>query len=209
METEDRRKCRRTGEREVTFFPLPEERFITRQPNEGDEETEKRRNEHELRLPCSTFLFREGYDRSISFSLRLPLSPHRQPPRTFHATFPLPRRSFSLPLERDSTKDRAFVLTNPPVRVRRLVDGPSFLPSSFPVCERRSSGDPSTLRTPRRSLRSLRPLSTHGAGADVAVASVSAGSRGICGGRRRAGGFNLLVVLSKSPPSWPDVNTSG
>lgn len=150
--TEDRRKCRRTGERSLFF---PEERFITRQPNEGDE----RRNGETNTNTGFVFLVPPPprFERATSISFPLPPlpSPPRQPPRTFPATFPLPRRSFSSPLERDSTKDRAFVLTNPPVRVRRLVDGPSFLASSFPVCERRSSGDPSTLHALRPSARSV------------------------------------------------------
>jgi len=116
---------------------------------------------------------------------------------------PPSRRRFSIsrcPLERDSTKGSGFVLTNPRVRVRRLLllDGPSvsgLRPRLFYVmiparstCVRAESPPSSPSPGYRTDVSARRP-------------GEEEGQAGTC--------FNLLVVLSRSPPTWFDVNTSG
>lgn len=108
--------------------------------------------------------------------------------------------SFFLPLERDSTKGWGFVLTNPrsSASARRLsLSFSLFLSSRFFRFYLRAflHGDPFHVC----SCRVLRP-------------SLSSAIELTClrAERRAAGGyFNLLVVLSRSPPAWSDVNTSG
>ena len=147
-------------EEEVTFFPrglllgnLRREtrRGTTKRRNERarDERVQTHTHTHtQVRHPCSRF--------SPPFASLLRRLASRLVPSACFSAF------FSLPLERDSTKDPAFVLTNPPVRVRRLVDGdPLFWLLCFPVCAR-SCGDPSAplSSTCPAIARSFRPLCT-------------------------------------------------